>query len=96
MTFTTEEGTFRSTAVGGDFDGVEIDAGKFWFEAAQLKFESICLTSQGEVIDCIGTCQVYVTKQGDKPVQLRFTVVDDLYSDRKQSLNRKKLPLVEP
>jgi hypothetical protein len=93
----TKEGTYSTTAVSGPYKGATFDAGKFWFEGTQLKFESSggCLTAQGETKPCIGTYQVYVTKQGDKPA-LRFVVVEDQFADRKSVLHNRKWSLVEP
>jgi hypothetical protein len=93
----TKEGTFSTTAVSGPMKGATFDAGKFWFEGTQLKFESSegCLTAQGETIPCIGAYQVYVTKQGDKPA-LKFVVVEDQFADRKTVLPFRKWSLVKP
>jgi hypothetical protein len=93
----TKEGTYSLTAVSGSVKGGTFDAGKFWFEGTQLKFESTedCLTAQGETKPCIGTYQVYVTKQGDKPA-LRFVAVEDQFFSRKDALRYRKWSLVEP
>jgi hypothetical protein len=96
----TKEGTYSTTAVSGPVKGATFDAGKFWFEGTQLKFESSessggCLTQQGETKPCIGTYQVYVTQQGDKPT-LRFVAVEDQFFNRKDMLPYRKWSLVEP
>jgi hypothetical protein len=95
----TKEGTFCVTVVNGDAKGMKSDQGKFWFEGSQLKLESeggTCLTAQGETITCIGTYQVYVTKQADKPVKLKFVAVDDQYTTRRSTTHNRTFPLVEP
>ena len=93
----TKEGTYSIAAVSGSYKGATFDAGKFWFEGTQLKFESTggCLTAQGETIPCIGTYEVYVTKRGDKPA-LKFVVVEDQFADRRFVLPQGKWSLVEP
>ena len=94
----TKEGTFCVTVVEGDAKGMRSDQGKFWFEGTQFNIESeggSCLTVQGEVITCTGTYQVYVTKQGDKPVKLRFVAVDDQYAARRSTTHNVRFPLVE-
>jgi hypothetical protein len=95
----TKEGTFCVTVVSGDAKGMRSDQGKFWFEGTQFKIETeggSCLTAQGEMITCIGTYQVYVTKQGDKPVKLRFVAVDDQYAARRSTTHNRTFPPVEP
>lgn len=95
----TQEGTFCVTVVSGDAKGMRSDQGKFWFEGTQLKIESeggLCLTAQGEMIACIGTYQVYVTKEGEKPVKLKFVALDDQYTARKSTMHNTIFPLVEP
>lgn len=95
----TKEGTFCVTVISGDAKGMRSDQGKFWFEGTQFKIESeggSCLTAQGEMITCIGTYQVYVTKQGDKPVKLRFVAVDDQYAARRSTTHNRTFPPVEP
>ena len=95
----TKEGTYSVKGVDGDAKGATIDAGKFWFEGAQLKLETTggCLDLQGKLIsNCIATYRVSVEKQGSKPTQLKLTVVSDPASDRKNTLQNKTLPWVEP
>jgi hypothetical protein len=86
----TKEGTYSIAAVSGSYKGATFDAGKFWFEGTELKFESTdgCLTAQGETIPCIGTYQVYVTRRGDKPA-LKFVMVEDQLADRKTILHKR-------
>jgi hypothetical protein len=93
----TKEGTYSIGGGSGSYEGATFDAGKFWFEGTELKLESTggCLTARGETKPCIGTYQVYVTKQGDKPA-LRLVMVEDQYADRKLVLHKKTCPLVKP
>jgi hypothetical protein len=93
----TKEGTYSIGGGSGSYKGATFDAGKFWFEGTELKLESTegCLTAQGETKPCIGTYQVYVTKQGDKPA-LRLVMVGDQYADRKLVLHKRTCPLVKP
>jgi hypothetical protein len=93
----TKEGTFSIGGGSGSYKGATFDAGKFWFEGAELKLESTegCLTAQGETKPCIGTYQVYLTKQGDKPT-LKFVMVEDQSVDRKLVLHKRTCPLVKP
>jgi hypothetical protein len=82
----TKEGTFRRMVVSEIDKNRLSDQGKFWLEGTQLKLESAggrCLTQKGEALTCIGTYQVYVTKEGDKPVKLRFVAVEDKDYDRR-------------
>jgi hypothetical protein len=95
----TKEGTYSLRGVDGAAKGATIDAGKFWFEGAQLKLESTggCLDLQGKLIsNCVATYRASVEKQGGKPTQLKLTVVNDPASDRKNTLQNKTLPWVEP
>jgi len=93
----TKEGTYSIGGGSGSYQGATFDAGKFWFEGTELKFESTdgCLTAQGETIPCIGTYQVYVTRRGDKPA-LKFVMVEDQLADRKTILHKRTWPLVKP
>jgi ketosteroid isomerase-like protein len=95
----TAKGTYTIIGISGDAKGVPIDHGKFKIEGGQLKFESDggCVDVQGKsIIPCIGVYQIYVAKQGDKPVLLRFVVVEDKAPDRKLAFDKLKLPRVEP
>jgi hypothetical protein len=93
----TKEGTYSIGGGSGSYQGAMFDAGKFWFEGTELKFESTdgCLTAQVETIPCIGTYQVYVTRRGDKPA-LKFVMVEDQLADRKTILHKRTWPLVKP
>ena len=93
----TEEGTYSVVGVSGDANGATIDTGKFWFEDAQLVLDNGgCFNVRGELIKCVAIYQVYVTRQGDKPVQLRLAVVDDPATDRRRTFDGKTLPLAQP
>ncbi len=90
------DGTYSIVGVSGDAAGVPIDSGKYEIKDNQLKLlDANCMTVKGDVIPCVPIYQVYVTRQGGKPVVLRFVAIDDKGADRKQTLDNRKLTLVE-
>ena len=64
--------------------------GKFWFEGGLYKVQIPEGTEEANSTS-IGTYQVYVTRQGGKPIQLRFVVVDDPFAGRRDRLTYKPL-----
>ncbi|GEM_PF-5833423 len=93
----TKEGTYHMVYDSGGGVKAIADEGKFSFEGGQLKLASTqpCQISPTKMEPCIGTYLAFVRKQGDKPVQLRFTIVEDRDRDRSITLQR-EFPLVEP
>ena len=90
------DGTYSIVGVSGEAAGVPIDSGKYEIKDNQLKLlDADCTTVKGDVIPCVPIYQVYVTRQGGKPVVLRFVAVDDQGFDRKQTLDKRKLTWVE-
>ncbi len=89
------DGTYSVIGVSGAAEGAPIDSGKYKIEGGQLKLDTNCITVKGDVIPCIAVYEVYVTRQGGKPVVLRFVAVNDQGADRKQTLNNRKVTWVE-
>ncbi len=88
------DGTYSIVGVSGAATGAPIGSGKYKIEGNQLKLDTTCITVKGDVIPCVPIYQVYVTRQGGKPVLLRFVAIDDPGEGR-QTLNNQKLPVVE-
>ncbi len=82
------DGSGVGTVLSGKFTGTKATS-KFWFEGSLVKMQQ-----DGDTR--IGTYQVYVSKRGGKPLQLRFVAVDDPYAGRKDRLTYKPLTRVEP
>jgi hypothetical protein len=95
-----EGGRFRTFLPGGSLisGGDEISKGYVSFENSKLIF----LSTSGNVAEVCAKnpgaeYTVYVTKQGEKTVQLRFELDgEDNCVDRKEYLNGRILTLVEP
>jgi hypothetical protein len=88
----TKEGGYRFTA-----GGRTRDSGQFWFEDTQFVIVwSECVWGREITSPCPSTYYVYVTKEGDKPVRLRFVMIDERGWQHRRYFHRQKLPLVEP
>ncbi len=94
----TPKGICTAVGISGETKGVPLAAAQWKIEGNQLKLQSEenCKTSSRDVGPCVGIYQVTVTKQGDKSVELRFAVVEDLYAERKLALDKLTLTRVEP
>ncbi|MBI5954994.1 MAG: hypothetical protein HY865_25325 [Chloroflexi bacterium] len=88
------DGARIATIISGMHKGYRAEA-KFWLEGGLLKIHNPQGTGEANSTS-IGTYQVYVTKRGGMPVQLRFVVVDDAYVNRKDRMTYKPSMRVEP
>jgi hypothetical protein len=89
----TKEGVYRLAAGGERRSG-----GQFRFEDTQfvIVWEECRWVDELIARPCPSTYYVYVTKEGDKPVRLRFVAIDERDWFKRLVLHRQKLPLVEP
>jgi hypothetical protein len=90
----TADGARDYTIISGAYKGMQ-SKGKFWFEGGLYKTQLAQATKEPNSTG-VGTYQVFVTKRGGTPIQLRFVPVDDQYAGRKDRLTYQPLTRVEP
>jgi hypothetical protein len=73
------DGTFNLATTTDRFESFPIASGTFWFEGTVFHTKDNLGTGTG-------TYEIRVQKEGDQPVRLSFSVIDDPDSDRAKDL----------
>jgi len=87
-----EDGTHRIVGFGGNYAGVPLDIGTYWFDEDIMSlYSEQCDSPTEDYITCTGTYRVFVAMAEGGPGALRFVAIKDPWKHRRVSLNNKTL-----
>lgn len=89
------DGTWSVDGVGGYHEGMNLGVGTYAFDGDVFSITSdACLNTKSgsqQFYTCTATYHVFVAMAEGRPGSLRFVVIDDPYTDRRNSMNNKTL-----
>ena len=94
------DGTYSMDAISGEHEGMNLGTGTFRFEADVMLLESKYCLRLGPTdvfFACTARYNAFVSMNEGQPARLRLVAIEDVFTDRKKSLDGKTfLPYSEP